>query len=437
MVNVLLVGQGAREHAIGEALVKNGATLYSFMASNNPGISKISKEIKISKLNNFDNLREFVSNVNIDFGIIGPESPLGDGIVDFLETLGIPCASPKKAVAQIEISKVFCRNLMSKYDIVGNPSFIITSSIKDVEEFIKINKEVAVKPDGLTGGKGVKVTGDHLKNSQEVIDYANELIKSTGTVLIEEKLVGEEFTLQAFTDGVHVIPTPLVQDNKRAYNDDLGPNTGGMGSYSMKDHLFPFVSKKTLEKSLEIMVETIACIKKEIGVEYKGPLYGQFMMTKAGPKVIEYNARFGDPEAMNVLPLLKTNFIEICQAMINGTLDQINVEFEKKATVCKYLAPEGYPTNPKPTTVVINQSEIDKIGAKLYYASVYEENNQIKTTKSRSIAVLGIAETTSEAEQIAEKSIQHVKGNLFHRTDIGTSSLLNRRFEKMKKILSD
>jgi len=436
MVNVLLVGHGAREHAIGEALVKNGATLFSFMGNNNPGISKLSKEIKISKLNDFKSLETFISNKGIDFGIVGPEAPLGDGIVNYLEEKGVPCSSPKKEAAQIEISKNFCRILFSDYDIPGNPSHIITDSISDATDFIKQYKEVAVKPDGLTGGKGVKVTGDHLKTETEAVEYAKELITTTGSVLIEEKLVGEEYTLQTFVDGKHVIPTPLVQDNKRAYNDDIGPNTGGMGSYSLESHLFPFVSKEMLKESLSIMEKTVEAIKKETGVEYKGPLYGQFMMTKKGPKNIEYNARFGDPEAMNVLPLLKTNFIDICQGIINGNLDKLKIEFEKKATVCKYLAPKGYPVDPKPTIVEINQPEIDKIGAQLYYASVYEENNQIKTTRSRSIAVLGIADTTTEAEQIAEKSIQYIKGNLFHRTDVGTDALLQRRFDKMKKLLS-
>ncbi|NHI91182.1 MAG: phosphoribosylamine--glycine ligase [Candidatus Lokiarchaeota archaeon] len=435
MVNVLLIGHGAREHAIGEALTKSGAILYSFMGSKNPGINKLSKEIKISKLNDFKNLKEFISNKNIEFCIVGPESPLGDGIVDFLEEIGIKCCSPKKIAAQIEISKNFCRNLMAKYKIPGNPKLLITSSIDDVILFVKENPEVAIKPDGLTGGKGVKVTGDHLKTEKETINYAKELIETTGSVLIEEKLVGEEYTLQAFVDGKHVIPTPLVQDNKRAYNNDEGPNTGGMGSYSLETHVFPFVSKNSMEESLSIMEKTVACIKKETGVEYKGPLYGQFMMTKNGPKVIEYNARFGDPEAMNVLPLLKSNFIDICKAIIDGNLNKIQVIFENKATVCKYLAPDGYPENPKPTTVEINKSEINKIGAKLYYASVYEENNQIKTTTSRSIAVLGIAENTTKAEEIAEKSMQYIKGNLFHRTDIGTDNLLKKRFDKMKILL--
>ncbi len=436
MVNVLLVGHGAREHAIGEALVKSGATLFSFMGSKNPGIANLSKEIKIGKLNDFETLGNFILNKNIEFGIVGPEAPLGDGIVNFLEEKNILCSSPKKEAAQIEISKNFCRMIFSKYDIPGNPIHIVTSSVSEVTKFIEQYKEVAVKPDGLTGGKGVKVTGDHLKTEAEAIEYAKELIDTTGTVLIEEKLMGEEYTLQTFVDGTNVIPTPLVQDNKRAYNDDKGPNTGGMGSYSLETHLFPFISQKTLNESLLIMEKTVKAIKKETGVEYKGPLYGQFMMTKKGPKNIEYNARFGDPEAMNVLPLLKTNFVEICQAIIKGKLAKLRIEFEKKATVCKYLAPEGYPVDPKPTIVKIDKPEIDKIGARLYFASVFEENNQIKTTSSRSIAVLGIANTTTEAEKIAESSIKYIKGNLFHRTDVGTDALLQKRFEKMKKLLN-
>ncbi|MHA1229783.1 MAG: phosphoribosylamine--glycine ligase [Candidatus Helarchaeota archaeon] len=437
MVNVLVVGHGAREHVIAETLNKNGATIYAFMKSKNPGITKISKEIFLGNLNDFDKLNNFISKIKIDFAFIGPEDPLANGIVDFLESKGIPSVGPHKSAAFLESSKVFTRNLMEKYNIEGNIKHKIFNSLENIEEFLdELEDLVAVKPDGLTGGKGVKVYGDHLQNRQEILEYCKKLISEGGKFIIEEKLVGEEFTLQSFVDGKNIVGMPLVQDHKRAFNDDKGPNTGGMGSYSCDDHLLPFVSKNDYDSAINIMKKTIDAIKKDTDIEFKGILYGQFMLTKNGPKLVEYNVRFGDPEAMNVLPLLKTNFVDICEKIISGQLNKIKVEFDEKSTVCKYLAPNGYPINAKPTEVVVDIDSINKIGGKLYFASVDLQGNTIKTTSSRSIAVLGIDKDISKAEQIAEKSISYIKGDLFHRSDIGTKQLIDKRIKHMKSILN-
>ena len=209
-----------------------------------------------------------------------------------------------------------------------------------------------------------------------------------------------------------------------------------MGSYSMEDHLMPFITQKDVDIALEDMKKTVAAVKAETGVEYKGFLYGQFMKTANGLKLIEYNSRFGDPEAMNVLPLLQGNLVDICWAIINGNLSQ-NFEFEKKATVCKYLAPEGYPVNPKKDeSVKINKMKIDKIGAKYYYASVYREGENIYTTTSRAIGVLGIADSLENAEKIAEAGVECIKGKLFHRKDVGTRKLLQKRIDHMSSLLN-
>lgn len=307
-----------------------------------------------------------------------------------------------------------------------------------VEDYIDEVGEanIVVKPDGLTGGKGVMVYGDHLFSKKDVLDYCQEVVDKRSPFLLEEKLDGEEFTLQTFVDGKNVIPTPLVQDHKRAYENDEGPNTGGMGSYSMEDHLMPFITQEDVNDSLKDMKDVIAALKAETGVEYKGPLYGQFMKTKKGIKLIEFNARFGDPEAMNVLPLLKTNFVDICWAIINGNLDTLDVKFEKKATVCKYLAPEGYPVSPiRDKLVTINESKMNEIGAKYYYASVYRKDQNIYTTTSRAMGVLGIAENLEEAEKIAERGVSCIEGRLFHRKDVGTLKLLQKRIDHMNSLL--
>jgi phosphoribosylamine--glycine ligase len=198
----------------------------------------------------------------------------------------------------------------------------------------------------------------------------------------------------------------------------------------------PFITQEDVNNALEDMKKTINAVKAETGVEYKGFLYGQFMKTVDGLKLIEYNSRFGDPEAMNVLPLLEGNLLDICWGIINGNLSQ-NFKFEKKATVCKYLAPEGYPVNPKKDEEVkINKKEIEKSRAKYYYASVYREGEQIFTTTSRAMGVLGIADSLEDAEKIAEAGVNCIEGRLFHRKDVGTLKLLQKRIDHMNSILS-
>lgn len=440
MVNTLVVGHGGREHVIGEALVNGGAKLYAYMSFKNAGLEDLSEgRIKIGSESDFKNIIDFSKENNIDFAVIGPESPLCIGIVDALEKSGIPCVGPKIEAAQIEGSKIFARNLLEKYDIPSNVEGKSFDSLVGVEEYIdNIGEEnVVVKPDGLTGGKGVKVYGDHLFSKQEILDYCKELISKKSSFILEEKLDGEEFTLQTFVDGTRVIPTPIVQDHKRAYEGDEGPNTGGMGSYSMEDHLMPFLKRYDVETALRDMTSVVAAIKAETGVEYKGFLYGQFMKTAKGIKLIEFNVRFGDPEAMNVLPILKSNFVDICQSIINGEID-MKIEFEKKATVCKYLAPEGYPVSPKKDEAInIDKEKLNEVGAKFYYASVYRENKEIYTTTSRAMGVLGIAESLQKAEQIAEQGVGYVQGNLFHRKDIGTQELLQKRIDHMDSLINN
>jgi phosphoribosylamine--glycine ligase len=437
MTNCLIIGHGAREHVIGETLVKGGANLFSFMSFKNAGLEDLSKDIKIHSETDFQLILEFCNKKKIDLAVIGPEAPLVVGIVDALEKGGIPCVGPKIEAAQLEGSKIFMRELLEKYRIQSNIVSKMFDSMEGIESYIKdIGEEnLVVKPEGLTGGKGVKVYGDHLFSKNDILEYCNELVKNNNRFLLEEKCIGEEFTLQAFVDGKNVVGSPLVQDHKRAYEDDKGPNTGGMGSYSMEDHLMPFFTKDDATQALDDMKKTVAAVKAETGVEYKGFLYGQFMKTASGIKLIEFNSRFGDPEAMNILPLLEENFVNICWAIINGNLSN-NYNYKKKATVCKYLAPEGYPVNPKKDEKIsIDKKGLEKIGAKLYYASVYREGNNVFTTTSRAIGLLGISDSLEKAEKVAEAGVGCIKGNLFHRKDVGTIKLLQKRIDHMNSLL--
>jgi phosphoribosylamine--glycine ligase len=437
LVKVLLIGNGAREHAIAEALVKGGAELYAYMGKRNPGIARLCNErVRVGSLEDFTSIAEFGKGCT--FAICGPEAPLTAGIADSLGAQGIPVAGPSIEAAQLEGSKIFTRTLLQKYNIAANIQFKIFTSMDGVFDFItQIGREnVVVKPDGLTGGKGVKVWGDHLNSVQEIEDYCKEILQGGGRIIIEEKLDGQEFTYMVFVDGEHVIGTPLVQDNKRAYNDDKGPNTGGMGSYSMPDHLMPFISREDVDFAHKQIELTVQALFKETGVKYKGVLYGQFMKCRQGIRLIEYNARFGDPENINILPIMKTNFVDICQQMIDGTLKG-PVEFENKATVVKYLVPEGYPVSPKvKCEIKVDEDGMRKVGGRYYYASVSEENGKILTSSSRTVAVLGVADTIEDAEKIAENATKMVHGPLFHRTDIGTKKIIDRRTKHMHSILN-
>jgi len=430
MEKILLIGNGAREHAIAESVVKFGYELYGFMSAKNPGIVKLCREYKIGNILDAESAVHFAKGMNADAVIIGPEAPLEAGVSDKILENEIPCISPTKSLARLETSKEFARNLMKTYNINGYPKFEIFKSneIKEMFKFIDDLQDVAVKPIGLTGGKGVKVVGKQLNNAKEAKAYAGEILEKDKLVLIEEKLEGEEFTLQAFCDGENLAACPLVQDHKSAYINDVGPNTGGMGSYSDKNFMLPFVTRTDYDDALKNLKKVIDTLRTNYG-KYIGILYGQFIATKDGVKIIEFNARFGDPEAMNVLPLIKDDWIE---KILDKKLSS-GLKFENKATVCKYLVPAGYPENPVQTEISVDESKFG-FNSKIYYASVYEENGKIFSTHSRAIAVLGIAETIEEAEKIAENSTKFVKGNLEHRKDIGTKELINKRLEHMKMI---
>ncbi|ANF22678.1 phosphoribosylamine--glycine ligase [Thermococcus piezophilus] len=432
-MKVLLVGGGGRENAIGEALVMAGAELYVVSRHVNPGLKRFAKEYSLVKETDVPKVLEYAERWGVELAFIGPEAPLEAGIVDVLEGNGIPTVGPSKEAAKLETNKAFARELMEKHEIPGRKLFRVFEDVAEMKSWIdNFGRPVVVKPLGLTGGKGVKVVGYQLEDNDEAKVYAEELIRKDGKVLIEERTDGVEFTFQIFTDGKRVLPMPLVQDYPHAYENDEGPITGGMGSYSCSNHLQPFVMKDDYEKALKTLKATVEAMRKE-GIPYKGILYGQFMLSKEGPVIIEYNARFGDPEAMNVLPLLETSLLEIAEGIVDGRLKK--AEFERKATVVKYLAPEGYPTHPvKGVRIELDEKAIVETGAKLYYASI-DEN--LTLLGSRALAVVGVADTLEEAERIASEGISHVKGELFCRKDVGTRESIEKRIRLMREFGKD
>ncbi|PKN52125.1 MAG: phosphoribosylamine--glycine ligase [Deltaproteobacteria bacterium HGW-Deltaproteobacteria-13] len=442
MPNILLIGNGAREHALAEAIARSEQKprIFSFMKTNNPGIASLSAKVLLGRYADLEAITGFAVENKIEFAVIGPEDPLNNGVADALSRINIPSVGPTQSLARLETSKSFTRNLVSKYHIPGNPRFRVFKVIDGVEAFLNELEGIVLKPDGLTGGKGVLVQGDHFATPQEALNLCKQILAEGSSLIVEEKFDGEEFSLQCLCDGKTVVGTPLVQDHKRRFDGDKGPNTGGMGSYSLADHSLPFLKPQDLLDGLEITRQVAAALLAETGSLYKGVMYGGFIATKDGVKLLEYNARFGDPEAMNILPLLKTDFVEVCRHIIAGTLDQLKIEFEHKATVCKYVVPKGYglPSDHPDAASSKAKIEVGHVGkARLYYSSVDQKEDGLYLSASRAIGIVGIADTLAEARKIAEEGVKAIKGPVAYREDIGTDALIQKRVDHLKKIRKD
>ena len=424
---VLLVGGGGREHAIARAVDESAdAELYACASNRNPGITDLAAGFEEIDETDPEAIVEFAESVGATLAAIGPESALNAGVADALDDAGVYAFGPREAEARIETDKAFQREFMAEEGIPGCPDFEVFEDSEAAADYIReYDGDLAIKPRGLTGGKGVRVTGDQI-TKEEGVEYVLE--DDYDAYVLEERLVGEEFTVQAFVaDGQYRV-SPAVQDHKRAYEGDEGPNTGGMGSYSDATFELPFMTEGDYTDAVEVIDAVVEAMS-----DYKGILYGQFMLTAEGPKVVEFNARFGDPEAMNTLPVLETDFVELLVAAREGE-DLPELTFSNQATVCKYAVPEGYPTDPKAGAKV--NIDPDSAGeALLFYASVDAREDGIYTTTSRSFAVVGLAETITEAEAIAEEALAKAgEEGLRVRHDIGKAELLQQRIDHMNEI---
>ena len=432
---ILVIGSGAREHAIIRAInaSKLQKSIYCLASSMNPGIAELCDEILIGNFNDPSFVVDYAKEIKATLVIIGPEKPLSLGVSDALWNADIKVVGPKKKLAQIETSKSFTRDLLKKYDVPGGPNYKNFNSIEGVSIFLEeLGENYVVKFDGLAGGKGVKVSGEHLHSHSEAINYCLDLIKNNGSFVIEEKFIGEEFSLMSFCDGQTLKHMPIVQDHKRAFEGDKGPNTGGMGTYSDVNHSLPFLNEIELQQAKLINVATANALKEEFNEGYVGILYGGFMATKNGVKLIEYNARFGDPEAMNVLSILESDFLRLCQSLADTKLKEFEVVFKNKATVCKYAVPKGYPDNPV-KNLPINLGKI-KFPDNLFYASVDIKNGELVESGSRTVASIGIADTIYSAEEKVESEMMKIEGPIFYRSDIGTKKLIEKRIDHMNSI---
>ena len=425
-MRILIVGNGGREYAIAKALKRSpDLELYNFGDFLNPGLNDLCEDF------DNDDLVKFALQKNIDFAVIGPEAYLERGIVDCLENVGISSIGPHRILAKLETSKIFTRFKLHEWNLdkynVKFESFLprLKHSIRIPETiFDSFNNNFVIKEDGLRGGKGVKVSGEHFENNLEVHKHCADLFEKKTDFIIEEKLVGQEFSLMSFCDGTTLKSMPVVQDFKRAFNNDKGPNTGGMGSISYPNHRLDFLTEEDIAEAHHVNECVIENIQSEVEELYVGILYGSFMKLPSGEiKVIEYNCRFGDPECINVLSLLKTDLLDIFIAMFDGTLNKINIEYESAYTVCRYIVPEGYPTSPQKNVEITLENETNIAYDSIIFASVEEENDSLLLRGSRAIAIIEKGYTLNEAYKKVDREIKKIKGPVFSRTDIGKPGL--------------
>ncbi len=436
-MNFLVIGSGAREHIIAEKLSESGSTVCSIITNLNPGMLSLSTaHCFVNDFHSQESKRtimQFAKNNSVDCVVIGPEDPLAIGISDMFWKQDMPVVGPIQKLAQIESSKGFTRDLLKEYKIDVSPLYKRLTTMNGASDFLdELGNNFVVKFDGLMGGKGVKVSGEHLNSKDEALTYCKKIVNNLGTYVIEERIFGEEFSLMSFCDGSNLSHMPAVQDHKRAYEGDIGPNTGGMGSYSDSNHSLPFLTENDLFEAREINERVVRALKVHTGEGYKGILYGGFMVTENGVKLIEYNARFGDPEAMNLLTLLKTDFAKVCQDIIQGTLN--SVEFRHEASVCKYIVPQGYGSNPRQDTTFVVLPEYAKT-SNLYYAAVNLIKGRISTTNSRTAAIVSSSSTITQAEKKCEEGLKFISGdNIYVRHDIAKPDLINKRIRNMEEL---
>ncbi len=440
---ILFIGNGGREHAMIAALARSPQkpAIYNFATAVNPGIKDLVSDIRVhSSLNDLDAIKAYAQEAEVDFAVVGPEDPLAAGVRDALLEGGVKTFGPSAQGAQLESSKSFTRNLLKKHGIDASPGFQVFESedeVPQMQEFYEqYDGQIVVKADGLIGGKGVIVADDHFNAFDDARDFALVSINKFGRVVFEERLVGEEFSLISVVDGETVLDTPAIQDHKRAFEGDTGPNTGGMGCISDENNSLPFVTDEDKAAAHEITVQVMKALNEELGEQFVGVMYGGFMITHAGVKLIEYNVRFGDPEALNIFPILESDFVEVCEKAIEGNLSDLGtLQFAAQATVVKYLCPNGYPENPiKDEPITIDSSYKPNEHQVAYFASLGEEGDKILLKGSRGIGCVGIGKSLSEANQYCDDLITKFSGPVFHRKDIGTADLVNQRVKHMKEI---
>ena len=418
-MKILVVGGGGREHAIIKSLNKSDNVEKIYALPGNGGIAKDAECYPI-KATELDKIVEFAVDKKIDYAVVAPDDPLVMGLVNRLEEVGVPCFGPRKEAAIIEGSKVFSKNLMKKYGIPTGDSVTFSDADKAIEYLKTTSYPTVIKADGLALGKGVIIAKDfeEAKNAVNEIMLDKVFGASGNNILIEEFLTGPEVSVLSFTDGKTVIPMVSSMDHKRALDNDEGLNTGGMGTIAPNPYYTEEVAKECMEK---IYLPTIKAMNEE-GRTFKGCLYFGLMLTPKGPKVIEYNCRFGDPETQVVLPLLKSDLLTIMQATTNGTLTNDLVEFSNGAATCVVMASNGYPQKYQSGFEI----KIDKLNdfEDVFVAGAKIEDGVLKTAGGRVLGAVATADSLENAIEKAYKVVDKISfENAYYRKDIGKRAL--------------
>ena len=425
-MNLLVIGGGGREHAIIKKLRENKQVKKIYALPGNGGISEDAQCVPI-KATDIEGVLEFAKSHKVDFAAVIPDDPLALGMADKLREMGIPTFGPTAQAAEIESSKVFAKNLMQKYHIPTADYQVFDQAEKAMEYITQKNKyPVVIKADGLALGKGVIIAQDAQAAKEAVEAIMNEKIfgKSGDHVIVEEFLQGPEVSVLSFTDGETLRPMVTSMDHKRAYDGDEGPNTGGMGAVAPN----PYYTKEVAERCMEeIFLPTIRAMKQE-GRPFQGCLYFGLMLTPDGPKVIEYNCRFGDPETQVVLPLLKTDLLTIFQAVMEGKLSEQKVEFLDKAACCVILASGGYPKNYYTGLPISGIEEAEQMeDVSVYHAGTKMEDGKLLTAGGRVLGVTALANDLSGAMEKAYEAAGKIHfDNMHYRRDIGRRALSMR-----------
>ena len=417
-MKVLLVGSGGREHAIVWKLKQSPKIDKIYCAPGNAGISKDAECVPIGAME-IDKLVEFAKNEGIDFTIIGMDDPLVAGVVDAFEKENLRVFGPRKNAAIIEGSKAFSKDLMKKYGIPTAKYEVFEEYHKAKEYVLSQEMPIVIKADGLALGKGVLICQSH----EEAVAALDEIMvdkkfgASGSKVVVEEFLTGPEVSVLSFCDGKTVVPMVSAQDHKRAFDNDEGLNTGGMGTFSPSRIYTPEINEECMKT---IFMPTVEAMAKE-GREFKGVLYFGLMLTKDGMKVIEYNARFGDPETQVILPRLKTDLLEIMEACVDGTLDKMDIEWYDNAAVCVVLASGGYPVSyEKGFEITGLESVEDRSDIVVFHAGTALKDGKFVTNGGRVLGVTGIGKDLDEAIKIAYEGVEKIDFEKKHfRHDIG------------------
>ena len=415
-MKILVVGGGGREHAIIKKIKENKNVTEIFALPGNGGIAKDAVCINIGA-KEIDKIVDFAVKEKIDYAVVAPDDPLVLGAVDALNEVGIPCFGPNKAAAIIEGSKVFSKNLMKKYNIptAGYETF---NNKEDALAYLKeCDIPIVIKADGLALGKGVIIAQTMKEAEDAVVSMMEDKVfgESGNNIVIEEFLTGPEVSVLAFTDGKTLVPMVSSMDHKRVKDNDEGLNTGGMGTIAPNPYYTDSIADVCMET---IFMPTLKAMENE-GRTFKGCLYFGLMLTPKGPKVIEYNCRFGDPETQVVLPLLESDLLEVMMATTNGTLDKIDVKFSDKSACCVVVASDGYPQKYE-TGKEITMPDDNMI----YVAGAKTEEGKLLTSGGRVLGVSAVGETLNNAIANAYKKVESVKfDNAYFRKDIGQKAL--------------